>query len=436
MGEQAAVSRDAPEQDAPEAARAPRGLAAVALVGVLTGIYAVSQFLRNALGVIAPDLARELGLSATDIGLLSSAFFLTFAMAQIPVGIAIDRYGPRVVMLVCAAVAVAGCVLFALAPNGAALVVARMLLGLGCSSFFMGPLAIYARSFPPERFAAITGVQLGAGSLGTLIATAPLAMAVAAVGWRASFLAVAVFAGVAGLLVAVGVRPGSRPEGARETWRQAVGGVREAVATPSFWPVFLVHGTVYAVFGTVVGLWAGPWLTDSFGFGLEARGAALFAASVAQVSALFVWGTADRLFGGYKLPVLIGGGATLLCLLAATLVSFTPWGAQVWLVCLGVSVAVTPMVMAHGKALFPSRLTGRGITLMNIGTMGGVFVMQTLTGVVMDAFGRTAAGGYPDAAYRSAFVLLAIALASALVFYSFAPDPRVRYSHEGDPQKK
>ncbi|HEU6442927.1 MAG TPA: MFS transporter, partial [Microvirga sp.] len=164
---------------------------AVFLVASLVAIYAVSQFLRNSVGVIANDLARELSLSATQTGLLSSAFFLTFAAVQIPIGILIDRYGPKRVLLATTVVAVAGTVLFALAPSASLLIAARALMGLGCSTFFMAPLVIYARRFPPERFAVLTSIQMGGANLGTLAATAPLAASAAAIGWRGSFLAVA-----------------------------------------------------------------------------------------------------------------------------------------------------------------------------------------------------------------------------------------------------
>src|SRR5215213_11953912 len=100
------------------------------LVATLVAIYSVSQFLRNSIGVIANDLARELDLSATQVGLLSSAFFLTFAAAQIPVGIAIDRYGGKRTMLASAVLCVAGTALFAYAGTGAMLIVARALMGL------------------------------------------------------------------------------------------------------------------------------------------------------------------------------------------------------------------------------------------------------------------------------------------------------------------
>src|ERR1044072_1075705 len=125
---------------------------AILLVGTLAAIYLVSQFLRNSVGVIAPDLAREIGLGAAEIGLLSSAFFFSFAAAQIPLGIALDRYGPKRCMLLCAAVALLGTVLFALATTPTGLVTARILMGLGSSCYLMAPLALSARRLPPHGF--------------------------------------------------------------------------------------------------------------------------------------------------------------------------------------------------------------------------------------------------------------------------------------------
>lgn len=80
----------------------------VLVVGTLGGAYMVSQALRNSIGVIAPNLAAELALSAAEIGLLSSAFFVAFAAAQVPLGVCLDRFGPKACMLVCSGIAVIG----------------------------------------------------------------------------------------------------------------------------------------------------------------------------------------------------------------------------------------------------------------------------------------------------------------------------------------
>ena len=155
------------------ASRAASSGVAVPLVATLISIYIVSQFLRNSIGVIAPNLAAELVLSPAEIGLLSSAFFLVFAAVQIPLGMALDRFGPRLCLMVGAAITVAGTVVFALAASPGVLIFGRALLGMGTAGSLVASLAVYAQRFRPERFATLTGLQVGIGTLGTLMATAP-----------------------------------------------------------------------------------------------------------------------------------------------------------------------------------------------------------------------------------------------------------------------
>jgi MFS family permease len=149
-----------------------RRAGAVAIVATLGAAYIVSMFLRNSVGVIAPDLAQGLALSPPQIAFISSIYFFAFVAAQIPIGVVIDRYGPKRCMLVCAIVTVASTLLFAGASSFTTMVTARVLMGLGTSCFLMAPLALYARTFPPDRFAVLTGIQLGVRALGGLIATA------------------------------------------------------------------------------------------------------------------------------------------------------------------------------------------------------------------------------------------------------------------------
>jgi len=402
----------------------PRTEPVLALIAGLVAIYGISQFLRSSIGVIASDLARELDLSAGQTGLLSSAFFFSFAAAQVPVGIAIDRYGPKQTMLATSALAVGGTLLFALAPSASALVLARVLMGLGCSTFFMAPLTIYARRFPPARFAALTSLQMGLAGLGTLIATAPLAASAAVFGWRSSFLVVAAITAFIALAL-IWVVPRDAPAGdkVRETWAETFRGVTTAFRTPSFWPVFFTHLTAYSSFATVVGLWAGPWLSDVYGLGINARGSVLLVGAVAQIVGLLLWGRADRIAGGHKVPVLAGGAVTVGLLALAALVPLGIGSAVVWLGVFGLAAAFTPILTAHGKSLFPPALTGRGITLMNIGAIGGTFLSQSVTGLLIDFVGRSRDGHYPPEGYRAVFGALAVWLLLSLVFYARAIDP-------------
>jgi predicted MFS family arabinose efflux permease len=396
---------------------------ALLLIVALVAIYAVSQFLRNSVGVIAHDLARELGLSATQIGLLSSSFFLSFAAAQIPVGIAIDRYGPKRTMLATSMLAIAGTALFAVAPSAPALIASRALMGLGCSTFFMAPLVIYARRFPPERFAGLTSLQMGFANIGTLSATAPLAASAVAFGWRSSFLGVALLTVAVALAVAWAVPRDAGTDRERESWAETFRGVGAALKVRSFWPVFFVHLTAYSSFATMVGLWGGPWLTDVHGADLTTRGNILLVGAAAQMAGLLLWGAMDRYWGSYKRPVLLGGGASVLLLAVLALFPLDRAAAPVWFGLFGLSIAFTPILTAHGKSLFPPQLTGRGITLMNIGSIGGAFLSQSVTGLLMDAVGAGEGGIYLPEGYRAVFAALAGWLFLSLLIYRGAIDP-------------
>ena len=398
----------------------------VLLVAAMCVIHIVSQFLRNSIGVIAPNLAQDLGLGAAGIGFLASAFFLGFAGAQIPLGIAIDRWGPRLAMSVSMGLAVVSVILFAVAPSPELLIISRILMGAGCASFFMGPLSIYSRWFAPERFSTLVGIQLGVSGLGVLAATAPLAYATAAIGWRASFLVVAAVAAVVGCFVYLVARddpPGVKRPKSAETLAQSFAGLADVVSVRSFFPVFAMQFAGYSTFLTVFGLWAGPYLAHVYGYDLARRGNALLLLAVTHLVASAAWGPADRLFKSYKIPTTIGAGGAIASLVWIAVVGKPSESALlVWFVVFGFFASCTAVITAHGRSLLPVEFVGRGLTLLNLSTMSGVFIMQACTGAVVGLFDAPG-GAYPVDAYRAAFICIAIVLSVCVVIYWRAHDP-------------
>jgi MFS family permease len=408
----------------PSPSRAAASGAAVPLVATLISIYIVSQFLRNSIGVIAPNLAAELALSPAEIGLLSSTFFLVFAAVQIPVGVALDRFGPRLCLLAGAAVTVAGTVVFAAATSPGALIAGRALLGLGTAGSLVASLAVYARRFSPERFATLTGLQVGIGTVGTLLATAPLALSAATIGWRASFLGVGAFTLLAGLLVALVVRGDARPHGGHETLRESLAGILAVMRTPSVGRLFVMNLVAYSTFGLVVGLWGAPYLTHIYGYSLQERGSFLLIPVLTQIAGSILWGPMDRVVGSHKLPVLLGAGTTAAALGYLALVgTLGPWMLVVWFAAFGFLSAFGPLLIAHGRALFPLRQIGRGLTVLNMGAMGGVFLAQAVSGFVIELFPTASDGAYELAAYQAVFALQAAFILLACLVYSGSRDP-------------
>lgn len=401
------------------------------LVTVLCATYMISQFLRSSTGVIAPDLARELQLAPQSLGGLSGAFFFAFALSQIPVGLMLDRFGGRVTMTLLMGFAVAGSLLFAMARGLVWLSLARVLMGIGCSCLLMGPLMIYTRWFARARFATMSGVQIAAGTIGGVMATAPLAWMAQWFGWRGVFNGVALLTLLMMALVWLIVRdapPGAtdggpwqnKPE--RESLWQSLMGLGAVLRNPSLPHLLVLQFTALGCMASILGLWASPYLHDIHGLDGPARGQVLLLMAAASAIGMLLWGPLDMRMDSRKLPVLAGAAASavplvLLAVLAAPGLA-TVTGLFAFM---GFCNGYTAIAIAHGRAIFPDHLTGRGISLLNMGGMMGAGAFQYFSGVIA---GQFAASGEPAPliAYRTLFGFLAASLIGALLLYARVKD--------------
>ncbi len=163
----------------------------VPVYSAFAAAYLLSYLFRTVNAVISPELTRELGLDASSLGFLTSAYFLAFGLMQIPVGMLLDRYGPRRVEPVLLAIAAAGALLFGLADGLPGLTLGRAIIGGGVSACLMAPLKGIAMWYPPERHASLSGWMMVAGGLGALAATTPLEYALRFTNWRTIFVGLA-----------------------------------------------------------------------------------------------------------------------------------------------------------------------------------------------------------------------------------------------------
>ena len=99
--------------------------------------YFLSYLFRAVNAVVAPDLVRDVGLSASELGLLTAAYLIAFALFQLPLGMLLDRFGPRRVQTVLLCCAAAGGLLFAIADDVVTLTFARALIVLGIAGGLM-----------------------------------------------------------------------------------------------------------------------------------------------------------------------------------------------------------------------------------------------------------------------------------------------------------
>ncbi len=390
-------------------------------VAVLVAVTGLSLFFRSCLGVLAPELTRDLGLTPEDLGRANGAFFLAMAVMQIPVGLLFDRYGPRRVVTAFTVLAVAGAAWQGLVRSPGELVAARLLLGTGCAASFMGAVTLCALWFPGVRLATVLSRVFAFSQVGTFLAATPLALAEDAFGWRWAFIGAAGLTAATGTLFYLLVRePGggvSHVAAQPESFGGVLRGLASVWRTEGLVPLLAIHIFAYASMATVLGLWAGPYLAHVHGMDGPARGNVLLAMAAAQLVGILAFGPLDRRFDTRKWIVVPGALASVLLLGALAAVPSMPRGAAVALLVLFTGVtSYSVVIVAHGRSLFPDRLLGRGVTTVNVAQVVGLTVLPLLTGPIVGAFPAPGAVS-PEIAYRCAFGAIALTLAVGLAVY-------------------
>ena len=402
--------------------------AALVILGALVGTYVLSHFYRVSTSVIGPDLMRDLALSPEALSTLAAAFFLAFAASQIPIGMMLDRLGTRITIPALLSFAVAGSLLFAAAESEAGLTVARGLMGIGCAGVFIGALVVCTRWFPPERFATLAALMVAMGNAGNLLATTPLAAASEYFGWRGAFVAMAVISAVIAVLGYLIIRDAPPGHAFHEREAESLGsilkGVGEVFRNPLLPVMFVMSFVTYSGIVTILGLWGGPYLHDVHGLGPVPRGNVLLVMTVTLIIGTAITGPLDRYFDTRKKVAMTGGVATVVVLALLALVPDPPlWQATVLLALFASFNGYAIVILAHGRTIFPDHLVGRGMTTLTISTMGGVAVIQWVSGRIVGAFVGEDGLVEPEG-YRVMFAFIAAILAAALVYYSRMPDAK------------
>ena len=397
------------------------------IVATLATAYVASHFFRAANVTIGLDLMRDLEIGPQALGALTGAFFFGFAAMQIPCGFFFDRYGPRKTVTGMLVLATLGGAVFTLAPDWPTLLAGRVLMGAGFGVMLIGSMVVISRWFPPDRFSQLASLVLSVGLLGNLLATTPLAWAAHEVGWRVIFGAVVGFTalGCAAVWLVVRDAPPGHPFLARktETPREMLRGLGEALRSPSLPYILALNFCNYACTFTVQGLWGGPYLREVHGLTAIQAGNVLLAGVVAYQVGMLTFGPLDRVLDTRKWIAVAGtlAVAALLAVLAG--VARPPvWLAAGAIIGIGFVSASSTMIMAHGRAIFPDRLIGRGMSTMNTSVMLGVACMQSLSGIILGEFEPLADGSRPEAAYRTLFGIMVAVLLVAVAIYAQVAD--------------
>ncbi len=376
--------------------------------------YFPAALVRGVVATLAPAFSAELALSAANLGLLAGAYFFGFAAMQLPLGSALDRFGPKRVLLACLVLAVAGCIAFALAKSFAALTLARALIGMGVSACLMAPMTSFRRNFGPTAQMRANSWMLMTGSLGLLASTLPVQWLLPSLGWRGLFWCVALLFGMAMALMAWAV-PSDAPASPPPV--SDAGGYREVFRHPTFLRYLPMGFFQYGAMVALQSLWVGPWLTRVCGWSAQQMASGLFAINLAMLLIFMGWGVAvPHLYArGWTAHGLIAWGMPLSLGALFMGVVLGPEGtAWVWALFCVSSSFVSLSQPAIGQA-FGARLAGRALSAYNLVIFAGVFTLQWSMGAVIDAL--LASGWSTVSAFRGAFALVWVCCVLSYVWF-------------------
>ncbi|MBA1149154.1 MFS transporter [Ectothiorhodospiraceae bacterium WFHF3C12] len=380
--------------------------------------YYLSYVYRAVNAVIAPNLVADAGLSASDLGLLTSAYFLAFAVLQLPIGVLLDRFGPRRVEAIMLLFAAAGSVIFAMADDLAGLGLGRALIGAGVSCCMMAAFKAFVLWFRPHQLPAINGFLLTAGALGAISATAPVEWLVALTDWRFLFAALGVF----GILIAAAVHfivpeHPERPE--HVTMRDQLSGLAEIFRDRFFWRVAPVAAVCQGGGLAIQGLWMGPWLRDVAGFTRPEVANHLLITALALGVGFFTMGLmTERLSRLGVRPVSVAGAGMTIYVAAVALIAsgWTLW-LPVLLAAFGFLASTGTLSYALMSQHFSRHLAGRANTALNLLVFVAAFAAQWLIGVVLLPWEDPATHAYALPGYQVAFGGLAAVQLGTLAWF-------------------
>lgn len=378
--------------------------------------YFLSYVFRTINALMAAPLARDLHISPSDLGLLTSMYFLATTVVQLPIGALLDRYGPRRVQAPFLLVAALGALIFAFADGLAALMVGRLLIGVGIATALMAGLKAAVVWFPAERIAFANGLIVMIGALGAVAATVPADLLMAAIGWRQVFLVLAVLCVLSAVLIFVVVP--KRQNQSHAVTSTANAGLLAIYRDPRFLRLAPLSALVVGTAWSLQGLWIAPWLADVEHLGRDAVVAHLLLMGLALAAGALALGScaewAQR--RGIRREHVLSALTALFIMAQLVLILRTPIPLAVCLAVIAIAGAATVLSYAIMPGYFPKEMSGRANGALNVLHMFGAFLIQWATGALVSLWPQID-GRPPVEAYQSTFGLAVVLQAIAMAWF-------------------
>jgi len=294
--------------------------------------------------------------------------------------------------------------------------IAMALIGVGCAPVLMASYYIFALDHPPARFAFLAAVMVGVGTLGNIVASYPTTLAAETMGWRAALWGLCALSAATAAGIWFAVR-----DPVKEPTEQK-GSFAEVLRIRALWFIFPLMLVSYAELGALRGLWIGPYLTEVFNASPRLIGQATLAMGITMVIGPMAYSPLDRMFGTRKWVIFVGSIGMLLATIGMILLVES---SVIWVVVLMCAIgffgSTYPAIMSHGRSLLPRHLVGRGVTLLNLCSIGGVGIAQFVTGRI---YASTAGSKFASIPFSLILMFFAAALTVGLVIYLFSTDTK------------
>lgn len=366
--------------------------------------YFLSYLFRSINALIAPDLTREMGLRAADLGLLTAAYFLSFSAFQLPLGVLLDRFGPRRVQGLLLLAASAGSVVFATGHDLMSLALGRALIGVGVSGGLMASFTAITLWVPAPRWPLVNGCFMTMGGLGALSATAPAEALLHVTDWRGLFFGLMAASATASAMILL-VTPERHSGVPHVSFRASVAGLKRIFLDGLFWRLAPLAITGFGTGMSIQGLWAGPWLRDVAGFGRAEVASGLMTIAGAMTVGFVATGLSADLLSRVRVkPMVVMAAGTLIFIFAQLLMVLRVAPGAWWSLALfglfsNFHALCYPILSDH----FPRGYAGRANTGLNLLVFLGAFSCQYAMGGALDIWPGNDPGTYAPQGYQAAF---------------------------------
>ena len=292
--------------------------------------YFLSYLYRSTNAVLAPYLSNDLNINAEQLGLITSAYFLTFGLFQLPLGVLLDKFGARKVQSILFLVAATGAILFSLGNDVWSLVIARGLIGLGVSGALMGAFKAFAVWYPKDRLPLLIGIFMSAGGMGAIVASTPLEMALQITDWRGVYFFLGIVTIFTGALIFF-IVPEKKETANQEKTLPIMKVLKHIYTSYAFWRIGPLSGIAGGTGLAILGLWAGPWLSDIGKFNKVEIANILFISTIMMTIGTTSLGVITDYLRKFNIsPVGVMGGALLVFIIPLTIITFGLIPKAIW----------------------------------------------------------------------------------------------------------